>query len=649
MKNLFLITFLCFNSILYGQNFHSTYHWSEFPKISQLPDSLQNEPSLTLKDLTCVEFVIDQERKTLLEFYTTHLIYRVNTEESIEKRNRVYIPLRSGSDLVEAQARVVKPNGEIIKFNKENIKTSEDLGEEGRYTFFAIEGAVKGAEIEILYTTVNNPRLNGRLLNYQKNEWSLNNELLLITPPQFTFAFKTYGNFSDPVVDTTDYKSLRYTLKSDTLPPLYEEEFSLYSSNLARVLYKLNSSNGQSNVVNYGNVAENYWNNTHPELTKTEQKKINKILDNEIKLKSNMSVTQKIERVEDYVKTNYISDDQFNNSDLDQTLTNKYTDDLGITILYCALLDAAEIPYKLGLTCDRSFIKFDKKFEAHNFLSETFIYFPEIKDFVFPDLPYSRLGLVPDMYTENYGLFVENVIVGDYSTAVGKIDFIAAEPAEATVNIIDLSIDFRAEIQNPSIEFTRSFTGYTAENLQPYYSLMEEEDKQNLGEDLMKLPNENAEVLEFEVFNTDMADVNKKPLIYKGKIEYPEVIEKAGDKYLFRIGELIGPQVPLYQDKKRQTPIENDHNRTYLRTIKALIPKGYSVENLEALEFDIEVLEGTALFKSSYTYTEDELIVDIEEVYRQINYPIEDYEAFKTVVNAAANFNKIVLMLIPTN
>ena len=40
-----------------------------------------------------------------------------------------------------------------------------------------------------------------------------------------------------------------------------------------------------------------------------------------------------------------------------------------------------------------------------------------------------------------------------------------------------------------------------------------------------------------------------------------------------------------------------------------------------------------------------QVTVTISENYRQVRWPKSDFEAFRAVVNAAANFNKVVLVL----
>jgi hypothetical protein len=50
-------------------------------------------------------------------------------------------------------------------------------------------------------------------------------------------------------------------------------------------------------------------------------------------------------------------------------------------------------------------------------------------------------------------------------------------------------------------------------------------------------------------------------------------------------------------------------------------------------------------FTSSYSQAGNIVTVTINEVYHEIKYPLSQFEDFKKVINASADFNKIVLVL----
>jgi hypothetical protein len=50
-------------------------------------------------------------------------------------------------------------------------------------------------------------------------------------------------------------------------------------------------------------------------------------------------------------------------------------------------------------------------------------------------------------------------------------------------------------------------------------------------------------------------------------------------------------------------------------------------------------------FRSAYSQQGQKLTVTSTEAYHQIYWPKKDFEAYRSVINASANFNKIVLVL----
>jgi hypothetical protein len=104
----------------------------------------------------------------------------------------------------------------------------------------------------------------------------------------------------------------------------------------------------------------------------------------------------------------------------------------------------------------------------------------------------------------------------------------------------------------------------------------------------------------------------------------------------------------MYRDDERTTVVENDYNRKYDRKIRVHIPKGYQVKNLDDLKVDIAYHDRDYvpyMFKSDYTVKDDVVEVTIVEYYKEIYAPLSRYEDFRKVVNAAADFNKITLVL----
>ncbi|MCK7531628.1 MAG: hypothetical protein MZV63_11640 [Marinilabiliales bacterium] len=121
------------------------------------------------------------------------------------------------------------------------------------------------------------------------------------------------------------------------------------------------------------------------------------------------------------------------------------------------------------------------------------------------------------------------------------------------------------------------------------------------------------------------------------------MVEMAGNKMLFNFGEIIGPQVELYNGKDKERSAESEFNRWYYDRLVFKVPEGYKIMNPEVADMNITgQSEGETVFGfvSKHTYSGDTYTVDIDEFYRLIFIAPSDFPGFRNVVNAAANFNK---------
>jgi hypothetical protein len=95
--------------------------------------------------------------------------------------------------------------------------------------------------------------------------------------------------------------------------------------------------------------------------------------------------------------------------------------------------------------------------------------------------------------------------------------------------------------------------------------------------------------------------------------------------------------------------VENTFNRGYQRKIKVEIPKGYDIKNPNDLIIKKQVFNDDKKllynFDSSYSLDGQNLEITIDEFYDQLRFPLDRFEEFRQVINAAADFNKIVLVL----
>ncbi|MCG7859139.1 hypothetical protein MD537_19345, partial [Flavihumibacter sediminis] len=94
--------------------------------------------------------------------------------------------------------------------------------------------------------------------------------------------------------------------------------------------------------------------------------------------------------------------------------------------------------------------------------------------------------------------------------------------------------------------------------------------------------------------------------------------------------------------------IDVNYPHALIRNIEFVIPQGYKIKNLEDINISKVVRENgqeTMGFESSYKLEGNVLKISIRELYCQLQYPLSQYEEFQKIINAAADFNKVILVL----
>jgi hypothetical protein len=177
---------------------------------------------------------------------------------------------------------------------------------------------------------------------------------------------------------------------------------------------------------------------------------------------------------------------------------------------------------------------------------------------------------------------------------------------------------------------------------------MTDERRDELVETYFSMGNQNTSIGSYELSNTLPADIGVKSLIWNVKLTANSLVEQAGDDLLVKVGETIGEQSEMYQQSKRKLPVYVGSLHSYYRRIEFEIPEGYQVSNPENLRMKVEMIRNNRVscaFTSDYELKGNRIIIHSREYYSELEYPIAEFEAFRGVVNAAADFNKKTILL----
>lgn len=631
--------------------YYKSYDWEANPEYQvNVADSVE---IVTYKDKTVREFFFIDEN-SLVEYDIDHQVLWLNSDKQIEENNKIYLPYSETTELLVNKARVITKEGKVIELDDSKIMTAEDEETNRTYKYYTFEGIEKGSFIEFYNVLMKYPDYNGTRLLLQTERPMYNVDFDLYSPTNLIFKLKEYNGLDSIITDTNITEKRHWSLHIDSLPALENEDQSPYNAYRQFLIYKLdkNIATGKYDMSSYGKSAKNAYSFLYDEATKSENKELAKYL----KASGVQNATDeygKIRTLEDYTKKNIFLVES-GNSDLSQIsfiLKNKVASISGLTRLYARLFQMMEINHQLVMTCNRESVKFDQDFEADNFLTDYLFYFPKIKKFMSPTELNSRLGFPPAELTDNYGLFIKEVSMGEFKTGIGKIKYI--EPVAYQNNFDEIILDLKfdtTDLTKTGIEIHKSIGGYYAMYAQPYMHLLDDKTRTELLESYVKYIDEDLEISEMTITNDNAESFGIAPLKIDGQLTSEAFVEKAGNKYLFKLGELIGPQMEMYQAKKRVLPVTTQFTKNYHRELSFTIPEGYTINNLDDIRIENGLeKDGIFLFKFKSDYTVDGHVVKVicDEYYTVMEVAPEFYEDYRKVINSAADFNKITLILQP--
>ncbi|WP_400193526.1 DUF3857 domain-containing protein [Hymenobacter sp. B81] len=624
---------------------YADYKWQDRRARLPLKAAEEAQPAVVLRDFTAHEYAFDPQSRQPVVYSVEHRIVRVNSDEGIERYNKIYLPLSEAGRVVQLRARTISARGQVVEVDQSSMKELRD-GEGGNrsYKIFALEGVEKGSEIEYVYARIRDMEYFGRE-RLQSEIPAHDVSLELISPRNITLEARTYGG---PAVttDTTAEGKNRLHLRLADVAALRDEEFAHPKARQMRVEYKVAYAGEGKRLFTWADAGQFVYERVWQPL-KTDAKAVQK-LDKQFNVPTSLPQEEQIRALELALKTQ-INVDPGAGADLAQIATTRTASDLGMVRLMAALLKARKIPHEVVVVADRSEAPLDADFDSWNFLDHFVLYFPATKQFAAPSRPDYRYGVIPPEWTAAKGLFVRLVQLGQAESAVGTVREVPTLSADQSPYDMTVGVQFAPALDKVTVNLQQVLGGYQAEPLQAIYPQIPADKRTEAMQGMVKGVLADAVFKSLKVTNAEPAS---NPLLHPftidATVESAAVLDRAGPRYLFKIGELIGSQSQLYQEQERQLDVENDYNRRYNRTITFDIPAGYVVRNLADLNINAETGPAGSpafWFRSSFQQQGQQVTVRILESYTQIHWPKQDFEAFRKVVNAAANFNKVVLVL----
>jgi hypothetical protein len=631
---------------------YERYDWQYGAKLDSLTAEEKSEGAVIMLDKRIVETAFENNVPVL--YSTRHIVIRLNTDYAIEYYNKVYVPMTNVLAMEEFRARFIGKDGKAHEMNVSNVKEVENYENKGPYKIYALEGIEIGGQVEYIYTVKKEWSGFGTetyrsVFNYRKIE------LDIYSPDFLKYDAKSYNGLDE--IETGEYKGHDdkrvLSLRSADVAGYEDESYSPSDATYPRVEYKFayNTSAHTGRLNTWNDAASTFYSLVYSSTSN--EKRMADLLLRKIGDSHTMNTEDRIRRIENYVKANFAVRSDAEGPKYEKVagiIKWKIATDLGIMRLYAALFEQAEIDIQLVMTSDRFLKKFDGEFDSWTYLQYFLIYFPSTENFMAPSSESSRYGFIPGELCGQDGLFIKGLPLGRTGNSgyygSGKIEYIKETSWEQNMSGLKVNITFDLEHGQAFVHSEHTYKGHSASFIQPYLNYMSAEARTEETEGVLKAGAYDAKPNHLRITGYHGEDsLYIQPLTMSGDFTTNSFLEHTCSNYIFKIGEVIGYQYAMYDEKKRMTEIALYNPHGFTREIVFEIPAGYEVSNLEALNMNYydDSIKASMNFHSWYVRNGNTVTVTVEESYREVYYPIEMYDDFRRVMNASADFNKVVL------
>ncbi|MBL7733132.1 MAG: transglutaminase domain-containing protein, partial [Chitinophagaceae bacterium] len=361
---------------------------------------------------------------------------------------------------------------------------------------------------------------------------------------------------------------------------------------------------------------------------------------------------EKVVAVENYIKTNFTAREDIDGDDaenLERIIKTKLASELGIVRLYAAIFRKLGIEHEFVLATSRDDNTIEKNFENWNNCDNSVIYFPTLKKYMAPTEAEYRFPWIDPMWGNANAFYCRSTTIGNYTTAFGEVKNLPLEDYSKSASNTDATVELNKTADTLLVNISQIYSGYAASVYKAIFTFSSDEYKKEITKEMIKFGTKSENVVSSKMENQDFESYHQnKPFILSATVKASELVERAGNKTIVKIGDIIGPQAEMYEEKPRQFPITVDFPHVLERNITFIIPDGYIVKNPDDLKINVTYTDGgqvTMGFVSDYKIEGNKLKIHIMEEYRRTYYPLAQYEIFKKIINAAADFNKVVLVL----
>jgi Domain of Unknown Function with PDB structure (DUF3857) len=622
-------------------------YWDSEPKAAVASATEAKESAFYVFKNIRYEYKVSLLSNTAEEYFTSHIRIHINDDKAVESFNKIELP-STDKPFMMLKARTITKDGKVIDIPESAIKDKTDEESGRKYKIFAMEGMQPNCDIEYIYTMPVDFELQNRDI-FQGSLPCREAKFEIYAPYYLELKVLPFNGFGKVVIDTTNPRFTYYKTTANNLVGIESETYCnkiLYLAHVEFGFYR-NTDSKKQEPVSWNKLGGNY--NEAIYIEPSDKKKMQKYLsaiDDYTKLSNK---EEKIIWIEEYFKTNFQITTDIKREDAynwNFVFKNKLTSETGFTKLLYTAYQSADIEVNLALTSSKTQITIDTSLPSTLYLKEALLYFPEFQHYVIPDQPFLRYPYIPDYFEANKVLLIKPFKESGVQTTFGELANMPLKDCNYTYHNIYANVTFDIENEHAIVDYKQTLSGHRAATTRPIFVLYPTDKKTEAFKEMANIGNIKEDVFENIIIKNEAFSNIKSniPLELSAKITTSSLLEKAGKAYVFKVGKLIGRQEEMYQEKERICDIDVDMLHHLKRELTLTIPEGYTAKNLDKLNLDVR--DGTKYgFLSSYKQAGNIITISLDEYYCASKLPKTDINKFRATINAAADFEKLVILL----
>ena len=652
--------------------------WADSPVAHVVTPEQWSNPAIYLLNEIKIDYRI--EGRDIVKHSTTHRIIKVLDDRGIVQYSNVYVPLQRGTKVPTVRARAISPSGRVNNIDKTRVLVG--TGNSGLYTLIIpMEGIEKGSEIEYLVKEVNSCDYYGTN-EFQFDVPVLKTHFQISFPKNMVVEGRSYNGFPDMKYEQVGSR-MQYKLVLGEIPALLPEKKSYYDLHTMQFTHRVsyyfpNEGEEKIKLNTWDKLARRLYDENY-KMSEKEERAVNNFLA-DLGVRANDDEEKNIRKIELGIKKNITVYPFVNYEErreivspkearsmsvyavgyedpreiLDTILEKKAASYKGYIRLFAACLSQMGIKHQVGWAWERGSNIVNTGFESWEGLDHTLIYFPHQKKYLAPTEKYLRYPVIPSELAGSKGVFCVMPNKGENTGPMHKVRTITSLSEEESRSDITASLSFTKNM-DAKANISHAWYGFKSAGIRSELPFERPENmKKYVGGMFDFLLNYN-DITSYNFSNDDVSNYNtNKPLVLTASMDASDLVNKAGNRYLVKVGKLINDQEDIYEEKERKTSVDLGYPFSNKHTITINIPKGYKILNPEAARMSADYLNGDVetviSFGSDYRIIKDakngdRMVITVTEMYKQMHFHTLEYERFRKVWNTAADFNNLTLIM----